>query len=208
MNKFITVVVLTGLLLATQAFADDKLLSQSFDYQGEMLQLDVGVGEVEIIASDRQQVVVEVELTGKKTGFLFFGSEKDVSDIELDVRLNAGNSLALRISDSEDVQEHWRISLPASAKIQMDMGVGRIQTSGMDNSLMIDLGVGEVEINHSHEYGDIELNSGVGDVSYSVNGREVEVKRAMVSASYSAQTRGQGSLHVDVGVGEVDVNGR
>ncbi|MCL1037268.1 hypothetical protein L2750_08885 [Shewanella submarina] len=204
----IAALTLSGLLISGSALADDKTLTESFDYQGEVLHLDVGVGQVELIASNSDQIEIQVELEGAETGFLFFGDKRDVSDIELDVQLNEGKRLSLSLSDSEDVKEEWRILLPASVAVNLEMGVGRVETRGMDNSLEIDLGVGEVEVNHSHQYDDVELTSGVGDVSFSMNGKKAEVERAMVSASYSASLNGQGNLHVDVGVGEVDVNGK
>ena len=208
LNTNIAALTLTGLLMAAPALAGDKTLTQSFNYQGEVLHLDVGVGEVELIASDSDQIEVRVELEGTKTGFMFFGDKRDVSDVELDVNLKEGTRLSLSLSDNDDVKEQWRIFMPASVAVNLEMGVGRVETRGMDNSLEIDLGVGEVKVNHSHEYADVELTSGVGDVSFSVNGRQAGVQRAMVSASYSARLQGQGNLHVDVGVGEVDVNGQ
>ncbi|AZQ11393.1 MULTISPECIES: hypothetical protein [Shewanella] len=206
MRTALTTATLTALLLAVPAFAADKTLTQSFDYQGETLTLDVGVGEVEIVAADTQQVQIEVRVEPSNDGFLFFGGRKDVSDVDLHAKLTEGKKLTLRLNDNDDVKEHWRISIPASAAINVDMGVGRIETNGLDNSVEIDLGVGEVEVNHSHDYGDISLHSGVGDVSFSHNGQNVEVERAMVSASYQANAGGQGRLAVDVGVGEVDIN--
>lgn len=210
MNKMsktkVAAMTLSTLLMAVPALAADKTLTQTFDYQGEALHLNAGVGEVEIFASDSNQIEIEVELDGADTGFLFFGGSKDVSDIELDVDHSQGNRLILELTDSEDVKEHWRISLPAKAVVKLDLGVGRVESNGMDNSMDIDVGVGEVVVKHQHDYGDIELNSGVGDVSYAVDGKQVEVERAMVSASYVAQKAGDGELKVDVGVGEVSIS--
>lgn len=206
MKKTLTAVALTTLMLTAPVFAGDKTLNQSFDYRGETLMLDVGVGEVEIVAADGNQIEIEVTVEPSDNGFLFFGGRKDVGDVDLNAKHAEGKTLALRLSDNDDVKEHWRISIPASAAINVDMGVGRIETNGMDNSVEIDLGVGEVEVNHSHDYGDISLHSGVGDVSFSQNGKNLDVKRAMVSASYDAKANGSGNLKVDVGVGEVDIN--
>ncbi|WP_372871029.1 hypothetical protein [Shewanella sp.] len=206
MKTALTATTLTVLLLAGSAFAADKTLTQTFNYQGEALSLDVGVGEVEIVAADIQQIQIEVRVEPSDDGFLFFGGRKDVTDVDLQAKLTEGKKLVLRLNDNDDVKEHWRIAIPASAAVNVDMGVGRIETNGLDNSVEIDLGVGEVEVNHSHDYGDISLHSGVGDVSFSHNGQSVEVQRAMVSASYQANAGGQGRLAVDVGVGEVDIN--
>ncbi|MBT1443333.1 hypothetical protein KJI95_02160 [Shewanella sp. JM162201] len=204
MSKFVPVIALCG-LVSLSASAAEKHLSQVFAYQGEALVLDVGVGEVEIVSASDNQFRVDVVVESANSGFLFFSSKKDVSDIELQSELTKGERLALKLTDDDDVKQRWKITLPAEAKVKIDMGVGQITATGLDNSVDIDLGVGEVNVSHSHEYADISLHSGVGEVSYTVNGTEIDVERAMVSQSYQASARGDGALSVDVGVGEVEI---
>lgn len=204
MKPVLTAVTLATLLMAVPALAEERTLSQTFAYQGETLYLDVGVGEVEIEAVDGDEVAVEVVLTPSNAGWLF-GGNTDLGDVEISPRITEGKRMVLSLNDNDDLKEQWRIKLPANAAVSVDMGVGRIATSGLDNSLKIDLGVGEVQVNHSHDYGSISLHSGVGEVNYIRNGQQQQVSQTLVSQSFQSQSGGSGKLKVDVGVGEVGI---
>lgn len=205
MKPVLTAVTLATILIAAPVFAGERTLSQTFAYQGETLYLDVGVGEVEIEAGDGDEVSVEVVLTPAKGSGWLFGGKTDISEVELNTKITEGKRLVLSLNDNDDIKEHWRITLPADAAVSVDMGVGRIATSGLDNSLEIDLGVGEVQVNHSHDYGSISLHSGVGEVNFLRNGQQQPISQALVSQSFQSQSSGTGKLKVDVGVGEVGI---
>lgn len=204
MKPALTAVTLATILMAVPALAEERTLSQTFAYQGETLYLDVGVGEVEIEAVDGDEVAVEVVLTPSNAGWIF-GSNTDFSDVEISPKITEGKRMVLSLNDNDDLKEQWRIKLPAKAAVSVDMGVGRIATSGLDNSLEIDLGVGEVQINHSHDYGSISLHSGVGEVNFIRNGQQQQVSQTLVSQSFQSQSGGSGKLKVEVGVGEVGI---
>ncbi|QSX36260.1 hypothetical protein [Shewanella sedimentimangrovi] len=197
-------------LVMTTAFAgsaladDSRQLSQRYDYQGETLVFDVGVGEAELLASDDNEIRIEVQIEAASGNWLSFWKHVDLEDRELTVK-QKGNRLLLSVNDQDDIKQHWRVYLPKQAPVSLEVGVGQVEITGLVADLDVEVGVGQVSIEHGHAYRRIELHSGVGEVNYSRQGRQQQVERNLVSQNFETLLDGEGDLKVNVGVGEVDV---
>ncbi|MCG9697355.1 hypothetical protein [Shewanella sp. Isolate11] len=186
--------------------SSEVTLVDEFNYQGQQVVLDMDVGRAELIASDDEQVRVEVSVKASDTNWLSFWSNKDVTTVTLAV-VDSSDKLVLKLSEQDDLNQDWRIYLPRHAKLKVDAGVGEVIVDGLSASIDIDLGVGRTEIKHQAQYGEMTLKSGVGEVSISENGKALAVDRNLVSQSFHKQQSGSDEqLYVSVGVGEISVN--
>lgn len=199
--------------LSSQAFAEDaKRLTQELDYDSQLLVLDIDVGQANVIATDEAQVRIEVDVKAAETAWFNFFDSNDVDNIELATSVS-DNRIKLGLSDQDDINQSWRVYVPRTANVRLDMGVGQIEVEGMEAGVDIDLGVGSALVKHSHDYKRIELESGVGEVRFDDNTLGVKVIRNLVSQSLTWQasdsygdSKIDSGLVVNVGVGEVVVS--
>lgn len=199
--------------ISSQAFADDaKRVTQSLDYTGQSVVLDIEVGQANVIATDETQVRIEVDIKATETAWFNFFDSNDVDDIQL-AHIVSDNRIQLKLSEQDGINQSWRVYVPRTAAIVLDMGVGQIEVEGMESAVDIDLGVGSAQVSHAYNYQSVELESGVGEVRVDDAGLGESLRRNLVSQSLSwhanddANANKAGStLSVDVGVGEVIVS--
>lgn len=165
------------------------------------LHFDVPVGEVFLETHSGDDVKVKVVVSAKDNDW--FGDE-DLSDAEMQIEVD-GDDVYFSVNKKENPQD-WKILLPESANIDLDVGVGAIDIEGVEQTLKVDLGVGEVTVEMAgNDYRRIDLDSGVGGVQ--VKGLEdAEVETAIVSESLDWRGSGEYKLDIDVGVGGIEVN--
>ena len=134
----------------------------------------------------------------------WFGSEVDLSDIELSHSQSAG-SLNLKL-DNDDIQQSWYVKMPKSMAIDVELGVGDIEINDASNSVDIELGVGAVRIDSAlDDYKRIELDTGVGDTKIRGLKNDANTSRKVVSSHSSYRGNGQYAIDVEVGVGDIKV---
>lgn len=202
--KALTLVCLFTVLAAPMAMAkDSRTLNGNYPYEGNTITLDVKVGQTQVIASDEQDVRVEVEIEANKKGWFSWGTV-DLSAVTLQAQ-TSDNNLTLSLDDQDDLTQTWTVYVPSSAKVKINLGVGEVVTQGLESSLDIALGVGSVQVAHQHQYRHVELDSGVGEVSVYLGQQSQSVQHNLVSQSYDKSFDGEGELTVSVGVGEVSV---
>ena len=194
-------------LAVTAASADTtKTLSQTFAYTGQEVLLDMEIGSAKFIATDEQEIRIEVLVTPSESNWFSLWGSADVEDIELDV-VESSSEIELKVTEQDDVKQEWVVYLPRQAALNLNVGIGQIEVSNMENNIDIDLGVGHAEINHEILYRSVSLESGVGEVEVNLQGQSVEVSRNFVMQSYhNEEQTGFGQLNVNVGVGQIDVH--
>ncbi|QFU23982.1 hypothetical protein FM038_018655 [Shewanella eurypsychrophilus] len=194
-------------LAVTAASADTtKTLSQTFAYTGQEVLLDMDIGSAKFIATDEQEIRIEVLVTPSESNWFSLWGSADVEDIELDV-VESSSEIELKVTEQDDVKQEWVVYLPRQAALNLNVGIGQIEVSNMENNIDIDLGVGHAEINHEILYRSVSLESGVGEVEVNLQGQSVEVSRSFVMQSYhNEEQTGFGQLNVNVGVGQIDVH--
>ncbi len=193
-------------LAITSAQADsDRTLSQLYAYSGQQVLLDIDVGSVEVFATDEQEIRVEVIVSQTETSWFTLWGSADISGIELDVDQSA-TKVTLKLNEQDDIKQEWKIYLPRQAAVNLNIGVGNVEVSNMENDIDIDLGVGHAQVKHNIIYHSTSLESGVGEVSVENLGERVAVERNFVrQAYYNEEQTGFGQLNVNVGVGQIEV---
>ncbi|HCV05272.1 hypothetical protein L1264_13840 [Pseudoalteromonas sp. APAL1] len=205
MKKLLYVAAIGLALTTTYAMAkDSRELNHNFAVSGaSQLEIDFPVGSLEVENYDGSEVVVTVRIEPKNDKG-WFGSEVDLSDIELSHSQSAG-SLNLKL-DNDDIQQSWYVKMPKSMAIDVELGVGDIEINDASNSVDIELGVGAVRIDSAlDDYKRIELDTGVGDTKIRGLKNDANTSRKVVSSHSSYRGNGQYAIDVEVGVGDIKV---
>ncbi|MCL1092650.1 hypothetical protein [Shewanella kaireitica] len=202
---FTTLFLILGMTSTVAMAASTRTLSESYQYDGQEVSLDMGIGSAKFIATDSNEIKIEVVVEDSDTNWLFFWGDTDLSDIAIESKITT-KALNLSLNEQDNIEQQWTVYLPKQTALSLEVGVGAIEVSGMTNDIEISLGVGSAVVEHQITYNSIDLDSGVGDVSISEQGRKLTVERSLVAQSYSNKDQaGEASLTVDVGVGEVVV---
>ena len=192
-----------ALMIALPVGADESItLKQTHRVTSDTnLYFDVPVGEVFVATYDGDKVQIKVVVTPEDNNSF---SDEDVSDAELQIKVD-GNDVYFAVNKKEAPQD-WKIMLPKSANIDLDVGVGAVEISGVEKTLKIDLGVGEVIADIAvNNYRRIDLDAGVGDIK--IKGiNHAKVESSIVSESLDWRGKGKYKLEIDVGVGGIEVN--
>lgn len=194
-----------GILVAfTQtSYANEKVEIESrFDIADvSTIILNVNVGEVTLETHQSNEVIIDVVV--KESDNRWF-SKADLDDIKLSKEISQQN-MYLEV-DAEDTNQDWKITVPQSVNLKLEIGVGRAHLSDVAKDIDIDLGVGDANIYLANDdYSRIELETGVGDAK--LDGfSDVKSKRSLVSKTIDWDGKGHYEINVDVGVGDVKVN--
>lgn len=197
--------LLTGTsLLGAPAMADSiKHISYTVDASAlESVEFEISVAEIEIEVYNGEEIQLDIELKSQRNWFSW--RRPDIEDIELEVRGNGGH-VFLGI-DETNIEQYWRVRLPAKLVVEMDLGVGDIRIQEFSNSLEMEVGVGavRVEVNDT-EYGEIHLSAGVGDASISGFDNRSDNERSFISAESFYHGSGDLKIDIEVGVGDIEV---
>ena len=165
------------------------------------LYFEVPIGEVFLATHNSDKVQIKVVLTAKDNNRL---NDEDVSNAQLQMEVD-GDNVYFAV-DKKDTAQDWKIMLPKSANIDLDVGVGAIEIEGVKKNLNIDLGVGEVIADIAvNNYRRIDLDAGVGGIKIKGLSR-TKVESGIVSESLDWRGSGKYKLKIDVGVGGIEVN--
>ncbi|MCL1050929.1 hypothetical protein L2755_15020 [Shewanella abyssi] len=185
--------------------ASSRTLTQSYEYDGQAVSFDMELGSAKIIATDDNDIRVEVVVDDSDSHWLFFWGKTDLDNIKIDAHNNP-QELSIGLSEQDNIQQEWIVYLPKQAALVLEMGVGQIEVSGMTSDIDIDLGVGSARVEHQTLFSHVELDSAVGEVSITELGQRLVVKRGIINQSYShTDAGGNGDLSINVGVGEIVV---
>lgn len=204
MKLLSTVALSLCLLLSAGAFADRfKHIDQTVD--ASMLtsvRLEISVGELEIETYDGDEIQLEIDLEAKRSWLSW--RRRDIEDVELEVR-ESGSHVYLAI-DERDIEQHWRIRMPAKLALEIDVGVGEIRIDDFSNNLEMEVGVGSVRIEVADtDYRSIHVEAGVGDASIRGFSNRADNERNFISADAYYQGSGDNKIEIEVGVGDVEV---
>ena len=186
--------------------ASIKRVEHSIDADDlDRIDIEVSVAEMDIEIHDGNTIELDITLEAND-GWWIFG-RKDIDDVELSIS-NRGNRLVL-ILDEDDVEQDWRVRLPAHLAIDLEIGVGDVDIDGLANDLILEMGVGSVQVDVADmDFSSIHLQTGVGDSSLRGFGRGTDNERNFVGADSFYQGDGEYQISVEVGVGEARVRRR
>lgn len=190
-------------VLSTSAIGKESIsVNERFNLEdNSVIALDVEVGEVFVKTHQSNEIIIEVKVK-ENDGHWF--SDFESGDVVLNKRdIMDGFNLSI---DVEDSHQKWEVTLPQDIAIKIDVGVGKIDLSGVTHDVDVDLGVGDADIALvGNDYNDIDLDTGVGDVDLS-GFSHFESERSIVSKHINWSGSGQYKINVDVGVGDIDVS--
>lgn len=171
----------------------------------EKLHLDVSVAEMDIEVYDGNEIQFEIDIEGQRRWFSFRGA--DVEHIELDVD-GSGSRVYAGITD-RDIEQHWRVKLPANLELEVDLGVGEIHIEDFSNSLDMEVGVGSIRVDvAADDYDVIHANAGVGDSIISCFSGGTDNERNFISADSYYHGEGDKFMEIELGVGDIEIRRR
>ena len=224
--------IVLGVVLAVAtpvAAGAPRILEGNVPVNGlETVQLDAGVGDIEITAVEgTNEVSIEVQLKPRRGGFFssMKKAQREVDEAELRMDVSKG-VLRLEIeteSDDRHFEENWTLELPArlgfnldlgvgdvdvrglSGKLTVDIGVGEIRAEGVSGNLNIDVGVGDASVEAAAaDYGSVAGSGGIGNARLTVRGEKISPSGFV---GQSAEWAGEGAhvIEISVGVGDAKV---
>lgn len=188
-------------MAASSKRVDESIAAANLSY----IDFEVSVAEMEIEVYDGDSVELDVYLEADRDWW-FFG-RNDIDDVDVEIDQN-GERLYIRL-DEDNIQQEWRVRLPAHLEVSMEVGVGEVELSNFANDLNLELGVGSVQLDVADvDFDTIHLEVGVGDVSIRGFDTSSDNERSFVGADSWYYGEGEFEISVDVGVGDADVRRR
>jgi proline racemase len=137
------------------------------------VELEIGVGDIRISASDREDTVVEVLPTRP-------GKRDDVSAAEQTRVEHSGGRLLIK------APKHWRrfgpfsesgsidvrVELPSGSRLTADAGVAALRATGRLDECRITTGVGDVALEQA---GKVRARTGMGNLAIDAAGGDLDV---------------------------------
>lgn len=206
--------LLQPVLLLVTAFAMPIVLADSYkrisheidasDF--ENLNLQISVAEVEIEVYDGDVIELDIQLEADRRWFSL--RRGNVDNVELDQR-SSGDTLYLEI-DKDNIEQTWYARIPAKLAMRIELGVGEVNVSDLENDLNLDIGVGAVRVDVSSEnYERITATTGVGDASIRGFSERADNERpSFVGADTYWEGEGEYEIRIEVGVGDAQVRRR
>ena len=202
--------ILTVLLVAGTAQAADNERTFDLDRPADgvaRVVLEVGVGDVEVLADGSGRITAHVEVSVDKGGRSSERARRRLEELRLESELE-GDTLHLRITGGgggHRYGEDWTLRVPAAVALELELGVGDLRILDLAAAISVELGVGNVRIEGEHAaFGPIEGQCGVGDVSLRTPKDRTE-GRGFIGHSLDARGPGAAAIEVEVGVGDVDI---
>ncbi len=191
------------------------------------VQLEAGVGDVDITVGSGSLIVASVELRPRRGGLFssLKAAEKQVQAIRLEPSVT-GETLVLTLEGVDEdrrFEEDWTLTLPSHLALSIELGVGDIEVSNASGGLDLELGVGnaviqviggpvDIEVGVGDitvhgpvaAYRSVEIAAGVGDVRILAEGRKITGEGFI---AHSAEWRGSGDSDLDAesGVGDIRI---
>tara|TARA_R110002167_G_scaffold30424_2_gene100495 strand:- start:68119 stop:68763 length:645 start_codon:yes stop_codon:yes gene_type:complete len=206
-KKAFAILALAATSLSMTALASEDEVIHSYSYSLtdiNEIYIEGGIGTMEVLHTDGNELRVELELEGTRRYFVF--NKRSVEDIEIEDRVR-GDRLSLRLNedDLDHVKAHWRVEMPSVARTHIELGVGQITAEFVDTELEVEVGVGAGDITLARSYvGRVEASAGVGSAVLQ-GANDTVSKRAMVSEESYGFGNGQHRVELSVGVGEMKV---
>ena len=176
--------------------------------ESEWLFIDLPIGELEVRGIDSDEIRLSLKIRCEDRGSS--KCRRAAEDIELDVdRHSDGIEIGLDKWPkfrNKGMSLDGYLELPRELVLEVDIGVGEVNVSGMEDDVEIDLGVGEASI-EMDESGvrSVSLDAGVGEATLRVGGRTIEGSGFIGHGLDWRDGPGRAHIEVDCGVGSVEV---
>ena len=176
---------------------------------GEILDLDLPVGELKLrgTSDSKAEIVVEIECKRSRRR-----CERAAEDLELRTR-KRGDNLLVELDGwptwgTSGLSVTVTVNVPDGHPVIIDMGVGKVDVRGLKFDLTIDLGIGDVEVEMDAEFvHSVILDSGIGRSSVAFEGQRIAGKRSFLGDKVRwSEGEGNARIRIDLGIGAIDVD--
>ena len=203
--KKLLLAAFTSAVISAPAWAEDtRTIEQSFNLENSLeLEIDFPVGSLEMTSYDGDQIHVTIRLEPKDNDG-WFTDKVDLSAVKLKSSRQR-QELSLSIDD-DNLEQTWEVKVPKSMRLDVEVGVGKIEIQAFENNADVEVGVGKVRIDTAiDDFKQVNLESGVGKTSLSGLVGKAQSHKQMVSSQTEYFGSGQYTLEVEVGVGNIKV---
>lgn len=108
--------------------------------------------------------------------------------------------------DSHDSDLSIVVEVPRSLQVELNMGAGEVNVTGLRHDLSIDLGAGEIIVRMLERHvGSVDVNMAVGETTIHQGGKTHEYARVLGGPVRWREGKGEAGIEVNVGAGDVDV---
>lgn len=210
MKKMLIHSVAAALLCALPASADEvvRTFQKQIPVGGiEDIHIEIPVGELEVEAGDGRQVEIKIEILCENRTSRCLERAKDVRFVYSadDGRLHFQLKDWPKVN-AKGLQVRARFIVPRDLPLRTELGVGELTVQGIEGDLRADLGVGEVNVTMPESaVGSVRLDTGIGEADLRAGGRRYESGGLFVRQISWNKGKGQSSVEVDCGVGEINV---
>ncbi len=200
-----------SLALAGAASADHYLQAEpkSFALEGaRSVKIDFSVGEMRVEGDDGETVRVLVRVHCKS------GSYADCSErarkIVIDEHVGGG---AMTIgfegvpkNHSRGMNVEVRLLVPRTLATHAEMGVGRLEMTGLAGNIDVNLGVGDLDLRaEQRDFRSVNASAGVGDATVDARGGRTRGVGFVGHTANWDEGQGRSEITAKVGVGKVAV---
>ena len=175
------------------------------------VKIDFAVGELKIVPGDASNVRFEVSIRCKNE------SEDRCQELADHLRFESedrNGTLYLKLDRYQKWCSNFNVTgvltVPRSLPLEVEMGVGQLTITDLENDIEVDLGVGDADIRTSRTLANsVSVDTGIGDAT--IRGASGEVERRSFIGSHAswdngASGRGRASVRLHVGVGDATVS--
>lgn len=204
-SAFITVSVLST------CYADTTVRTIEKDFpakESEWFFVELPIGELEVTGTDGDAIRLHLKIKCEDRSSS--KCRRAAENIELDV-VRHSDGIEIGIDNwpklrTKGMSLEGYLEVPRQLILEVDIGVGEVDVSGMEDDVEIDIGVGEASVEMEESLvRSVNLDAGVGEATLRVGGRTIEGSGFIGHGLDWRDGPGRAHIEIDCGVGSIEV---
>jgi hypothetical protein len=172
------------------------------------IRLEFPVGELKVVPTDGSTVRfdIKVRCRGGSTEYCEEMADRLILDSD-----DTGGTLSLKLHKFTHWNNHGmtvigQLEVPRALALDIEMGVGELDITGLEGDIDVDLGVGDADIRASRvQASHVSVETGIGDAEIRGGGSGTRSRGFIGSHALWTDGDGHASVHLHVGVGDATV---
>ena len=205
----IAAIAILGIMVSAHAEATVRTIQKDLPAEeSKWLFIELPIGDLKVIGIDGDEIRLSLKIQCEDRGRS--KCRRAAEDIELDVDQHS-DGIEIGIDRwpkfrNKGMSLDGYLEVPRQLVLEIDIGVGEVNVSGMEDDVEIDIGVGEASIEMDESVvRSVSLDAGVGEAILRVGGRTIEGSGFIGHGLDWRDGPGRAHIEVDCGVGSVDV---
>ena len=172
------------------------------------IRLEFPVGELRVVATDEPHVRFDIKVRCRRDSDERCAEMADHLILDSD---DTGGTLNLRLHKYPHWNNHGMtvigtLSVPRALAVDIEMGVGELDITGIEGDLDIQLGVGDAEVRALRSRaGHVTVDTGIGDADIRGGGSGTRSRGFIGSHAMWSDSDGRSAVRLHVGVGDATV---